>query len=123
MTFEEGLVKEFTNNNIKIFPLGAPEGSIAPFVVYQKNKLEFLKSLGGELEKANGEYSLVLVCKNYNDLHATTLKIKDILLNTIWDKIGGEGPYIENISISISGDTYVYETDEYTTRISVQVNY
>ena len=41
MTFEEGLVKEFTNNNIKIFPLGAPEGSIAPFVVYQKINLNF----------------------------------------------------------------------------------
>lgn len=123
MTFEEGLVKEFIDRNIRTYPLGAPEGSAPPFIVYRKTNIEFVKTLDGYQNKANGNYSLVLVSKNYLDLQSKNEEIKDILLNLYGKEIGGEGPFIEDLKVSFTGDTYVYETDEYTSNINLEIHY
>lgn len=123
MTFEEGLVKEFTNRNIKIYPLAAPEGSIAPFIVYKKNNIEFIKTLDGYSIKASGSYSLILIAKTYFDLQGKLEETKDILLSLWGNNIAENGPYIEDVKVSFNGDQYVYETDEFTSNINLEIYY
>ena len=122
MTFEEGLVKELSEV-IKTYPLVAPEGVATPFLTYKKNNVEFKKTLSGTSNKVTGEYNLVIVAKKYEELQRLEETVSKALLDVYQKNIGDNGPYIENLTVKLTGDNYIVDTDEYVGNINLKINY
>jgi hypothetical protein len=126
VTFGEALryeliqIEKLTN---KVFPIVAPEATGKPFLIYQREDVEFKKTLNGTTNKANAVYNLTLITDIYSEKEAIEDEVKDKLLSFIFRNIGDGGPYVQNVTVRLLQEGYVFENDSLTSKIRLEVNY
>lgn len=126
MNFEQALVAELNSVSGlpgKCFPLVSPKGTAGTFLVYRKQKMEHVKTLGGFLGKCSANYEIILVAKLYDDLQDLTDAVTDKFKSFLGRSIGTAGPLIENISINHNGDTYAVDAELYRADLAIEIKY
>ncbi len=129
MNFEEALEKELKaipELENKIFPVVAPDYVLAPYLVYKKESLKFVKTLSGVIpNKAEGIYKLAILSDDYPELQTISFGVRNALFGFLQRKIGDEetGPFVENVSVEFLGDGYVLSEDLYRSDMQCTVKY
>lgn len=126
MTFEEALIVELdviTDLNHNIFPLCTPKDQKAPYLVFRKVGINYRKTLSGTSNKVEGTYDISVLSKSYAQLQQITNAVTSKLLSFQNRYIGTNGPGIENITVSLIGDSYEPDVDLFRANMSVSVNY
>lgn len=124
-SFEEALRTELagiTGLTNKVFPLTAPPGTTAPYVVYETSTIED-KAMEGFLSTVTTSVTLDLVATSYATLKSLTalvkIEIKSWLQSTMSD-----GPYIQNITFGESSpELYEPEVNLYRRVMDFTVYY
>lgn len=109
------------SNNV--FPLFAPKDHRAPYLVFQKENLSFKKTLGGTSSKAEATFNMAVLHKGYPELLELSEAVVNKLLSFQSRTIGTNGPFIENITVSLIGDNYDPDVDMVRSNIHIKVNY
>lgn len=117
------LVSGFTN---KVFPYVAPEGTAAPYMIYETSGFTNLKAHNGFLSHGSLECTVDVMAATFSALKtasdAVEAKIKTFLSRNIGT--GGAGPYIQNLTFREYNPTlYEPEVDLYRKSITFTVNY
>ena len=109
MEFYEGLVVELTSIaglTNKVFPTTAPQGVVAPYLVYSLGGNERAKTLITHDGLVRSEYQLDIYHLTYAVLYA----LKKLVIAEIktWSQasIGTTGPYIQQVEIMTDFETY-----------------
>ena len=123
MFIEEVLVKELKiilEN--KIYPINAPEGTLLPYLTYQANNGENLRSIDGNYSNVfNSNFDVDLYCKTYSELKVKT----ELVLKTlkgIWNKTV-DGIYIQAIRVGEPTELYEHEVNCYRSNVEIQIFY
>ncbi len=124
MTFSKGLRQVLRNiQGLKIYPIIAPEGVKAPFLVYRRSRSKYLRDLSGTQNLCEDVHELLLICDSYSEIENYCTEIKNTLLNSLFTKLGGEGPYIENLELEFTGEEYIYQPNAIKSSILLTTNY
>ena len=124
MTFSKGLRQVLRNiQGLKIYPIIAPEGVKAPFLVYRRSRSKYLRDLSGTQNLCEDVYELLLICDSYSEIENYCTEIKNTLLNSLFTKLGEEGPFIENIELEFTGEEYIYQPNAIKSSILLTTNY
>lgn len=117
MNFEEALRVELgTINGLanKVFPLYAPEGEKAPFVVYVPSEGVQGKSLQGYLSSKEVECEVNILQDSYSSLKALVKPVLEKLITFQGRVIGGEyGPFIQDLTYEPPVEVYEKEVSLY----------
>lgn len=89
----------------KIFPMNAPEGQKAPYLVYITRKKP-LKDLDGVTENKECYLILNILCSSYLEMKDITKKIEDIIIKFPLKSIGEGNLYIQDIDITDISESY-----------------
>ena len=126
MTFNTGLkstLKEIKELKNRVYPVVAPEGVRPPFLVYRKSRAKNTKDLSGVINDIEATYEVVLICDDYQMLDFLGEEIKKKLIGTLFKRIGGDGPRINNLDLEELGDEYIYQPNAYKSSLLLTVNY
>ena len=124
MTFGKSLRQVLRNiQGLKIYPIIAPEGVKSPFLVYRRSRSKYIKDLSGTQNLCEDVYELLLICDSYSEIENYCTEIKNTLLNSLLTKLGGEGPYIEDLELEFTGEEYIYQPNAIKSSILLTVNY
>lgn len=124
MTFEALLIN--TLNAIpqlanKIYPLRAPEGFVAPFVIYVQSEEENDKDLEGYEPTISASYEVNVVAGNYNDLKRLGKQARNTILSLVGQQ--ADERKIQDIEISFSGEIWEKEVQLFRKSIQFTVYY
>ncbi|WP_195990006.1 hypothetical protein [Clostridium sp. D53t1_180928_C8] len=89
----------------KIFPMNAPEGQKAPYLVYITRK-KHLKNLDGVTENKECYLILNVLCSSYSQMKDISKKIEVIITKFPLRTIGEENLYIQDIDLSDITEDY-----------------
>lgn len=123
MDFEQALRAELitlTNLSGKLYPLFAPEGTIPPFVVYQKIRTDYVKTLDGTQTYRDGWYEFDLLATTYADLQLKYVALIDKLKTFVGRNIGTGGPFIQNVTVENVVELYENQVDWHRMNIEVK---
>lgn len=124
MDFEQALRAELitlTNLSNKVYPLFAPEGTIPPFVVYQKIRTDYVKTMDGTQTIRDGWYEFDLLATTYSDLQTKYVALVDKLKSFVGRSIGTDGPFIQNVTVENVVELYENQIDWH--RMNVEVKF
>jgi hypothetical protein len=82
-----------------IYPLNAPEGVEAPYLVYLSGELMEVKSLDGFISYGNVNIELNILALEYSDMKDLSKKVLTLIKTFLKRKIGDDGPYIQNLTL------------------------
>lgn len=126
MDFEQGLTVELsalTGLTGKVFPIIAAQGTQAPYLTYTLGSNDRTMILTGHDGLVESQFQLDLYHVTYGKLKA----LKKLVLQTIKTyehrKIGGTGPYIQQVVIMTDFETYEDAVKLYKGVIEFNVNY
>lgn len=105
LRYELNIIPELTN---KIFPTNAPEGEKAPYLVYMTRK-KLLKVLDGHTKDREAYVMLNILCNSYAEMKEITSKVENLIISFPLRKIGGNGPYVQDITLDEITETYENE--------------
>lgn len=124
MDFEQALRAELaTLPNLvnKVFPQYAPEGTKPPFIVYQKYRTDFVKTLDGTQLRRDGFYEFDILAPTYADLQQRYNSLIALLQSFVGRQIGNNGPFVQNMRIEDAVETYEQKLDWH--HMSVEVKF
>lgn len=105
LVYELNCILEINN---KIFPTNAPEGQVAPYIVYQTSS-NYGKTLEG-INKEKTCHVLVNVLSNsYSEMKSLTKKVKDIIVTFPLRFIGIGEIYIKDLDMHDITETFERE--------------
>lgn len=116
MDFEQAMRVELatvTNLNAKIFPLSAPENTNTPFLVYQKTRLDLIKTMDGTTKLRDARYEVDLISKTYDQLQELINNVKTKLISFEGRTIGIAGPYVQSMTIENVVEIYEDQPEFY----------
>lgn len=102
MNFEQALRAELVSISglsAKVFPMQAPEGIAAPFVIYQKTMTEYIKTMDGTTGTRMGRYEIDVLAATYADLQTYLVAIKNKMLSMENSVVGTGGPFVQAVVI------------------------
>lgn len=106
----------------KVFPINAPKDTQLPYLTYQANSGENLRSIDGNYSNVfNSSFAIDLYCKTYSELKIKT----ELILKTlkgIWNKTV-DSMYIQAIRVGEPTELYEHEIDCYRSNIEIQIFY
>lgn len=82
----------------KVFPLNAPEGTDAPYLVYISSEGQYDKSLDGFLDTKELGCELNILNVGYKNLKNLSKKVMDKLKSFEGRNIGTDGMYIQELT-------------------------
>lgn len=127
MTFEEALRTELINIttlNNKVYPLNAPEGTVAPYIVYKSSEGLNDKSLNGFLESKEVSCELDVIHNSYANMKTLAKLIMDKLKSFEERTIGTAGPHIEELTFDDDcPELYESEINQYRKTINFKVSF
>lgn len=130
MNFEEALRDELssiTSLSNKVFPLNAPEGTKAPYVIYVSNDGVLDKSFEGYLKTRVVDCEINILHKSYGGLKSLAKDVLDKVKSFQSRNIGGiltkDGPFIQNITYSKPVEIYESEVKLYRSVIDIKVKF
>ena len=120
MKFEDILKIKLKEVTQRVYPIVAPEGIKAPFIVFKQRNLKNIKTLDGYIRFIEGYYEIVLIANNYDELieHKDSIKERVISLIGVTDEI-----FINDIDIEFNGDNYVYDINAFQSNITLTIKY
>lgn len=102
MDFEQAIRSELStisNLNTKIFPLFAPENTSPPFLIYQKTRLDLIKTMDGTTKLRDARYEVDIISKTYDQLQDLIADVKAKLISFEGRVIGTSGPFVQSMTI------------------------
>lgn len=112
MDFEQALVFELgaiTGLEKKVFPLGAKEGTLPPFVIYISSEGEKTNTLNGYAADKEITCEIHVVGQNYSEMKNFTKAVLD-KLQTFWGRpIGTNGPIIKRLTYTAPEESHEEE--------------
>lgn len=126
MDFEQALRAELitlTNLSNKVYPLFAPEGTLPPFVVYQKIRTDYVKTLDGTQTYRDGWYEFDLLATTYSDLQSKYVALIEKIKSFTGRNIGTGGPFIQNVTVENVVELYENQADWHRMNIEVKFYY
>lgn len=126
MDFEQALRAELaTLPNLvnKVFPQFATEGTKPPYIVYQKYRTDYVKTLDGTQMLRDGFYEFDILAPTYANLQQIYTNLITLLQSFVGRNIGtnGQGPFIQNMRIEDVVETYEQKLDWH--RMNVEVKF
>lgn len=122
---EKALRKELNDIaeiNNKIFPTNAPQGKTAPYLVYVTESTP-LKDLNGTKANIDSYVLLNVLCGSYSEMKELTEKVKKLVNTFPFRRIGIGGPYIEDLTVETTTETYENELELYRGIIPFKISY
>ena len=120
MKFEDILKIKLKEVTQRVYPIVAPEGIKAPFIVFKQRNLKNIKTLDGYIRFIEGYYEIVLIANNYDEL----IENKDLIKERVISLIGVEDEiFINDIDIEFNGDNYVYDINAFQSNITLTIKY
>ena len=119
LRYELNKIVEISN---KIFPTNAPEGKKAPYLVYIVRKRP-LKDLDGITKDRECNLMLNILCNSYEQMRDITKKVEDLVITFPLRTIGANGPYIEDLTMGETSETYENELKLYRGIITFKICY
>lgn len=127
MTFEAALRAELitvTGLSNKVYPVNAPEGTMAPYVTYETGLMSEEKALDGFQASGTLECSLDVLGATYGDMKTYSKAVKAKVKGFLNRTIGTGGPFIQNITFSeLAPELYESEVNMYRCIITFTVFY
>jgi hypothetical protein len=124
MDFEQALRAELatlpglTN---KVFPQFATEGTKPPFIVYQKYRTDYVKTLDGTQFLRDGFYEFDILTPTYASLQQNYTSLVTLLQSFVGRNIGTNGPFVQNMRIEDVVENYERQMDWH--RMNVEVKF
>ncbi|MCA0754907.1 DUF3168 domain-containing protein [Paenibacillus sp. N4] len=126
MRFEQAMVDEFQNSMLalsdNLYPLVAPAGTVAPYVVYASSEGEYDRTLEGYQGSRAIPVTINVVALNYDSLKQNTAAIIALLIGFQGRAIGGEGLHINELVLNEPDEFYDEETKLYKSVFSFTVH-
>jgi len=117
MTFEEALRTELITIeelNEKVFPLTAPEGTEAPYLIYVCSRGQNDKALDGFQKSKSVSVEINVIHERAAQMRALARQVKTVIMGMEKRRIAETGPYIEEIVFENEGiELYEHEVDLY----------
>lgn len=117
MTFEEALRTELITIeelNKKVFPLTAPEGTEAPYLIYVSSRGRHDKSLEGFQKSKSVSVEINVIHDRASKMRALARQVKTVIMGMEKRRIAETGPFIEEIVFENEGtELYEHEVDLY----------
>lgn len=117
MTFEEALRTELITIeelNEKVFPLTAPEGTEAPYLIYVSSRGRHDKSLEGFQKSKSVSVEINVIHDRASKMRALARQVKALIMGMEKRRIANEGPFIEEVIFENEGtELYEHEVDLY----------
>lgn len=124
MSFEVALRQELLPIIDKIYPLTAPEGTLAPYLIYTSSEGIYDKALQGFLSTKEVSCELDILNTSYSSMKALSKLIMDKLKSFEGRVIGTSGPYIQELTFDDdSPELYESEVNLYRKIINIKVNF
>ena len=120
MKFEDILKIKLKEVTQRVYPIVAPEGIKAPFIVFKQRNLKNIKTLDGYIRFIEGYYEIVLIANNYDELIENKDSIKERVISLIGIK---DEIFINDIDIEFNGDNYVYDINAFQSNITLTIKY
>lgn len=123
MSFEGDLKTELaavTAIANKIYPLTAPEGTQAPYLVYISSEGLPDKSLDGYLTSKRVSCELNIVGANYAAMKSLTASVLEIIRSFQGRTIGISGPFIQDVSLEEPVELYESQVKMYRCNTDVK---
>lgn len=117
MTFEEALRTELITIeelNEKVFPLTAPEGTEAPYLIYVSSRGRHDKSLEGFQKSKSVSVEINVIHDRASKMRALARQVKIVIMDMEKRRIAETGPFIEEMIFENEGtELYEHEVDLY----------
>ncbi|WP_066316960.1 DUF3168 domain-containing protein [Bacillus sp. FJAT-29814] len=126
MNFEEALRAEFETIpglSNKIFPLAAPEGEKAPFLIYVSSDGIPDKSLQGYLSTREVVCEIYILHDSYASMKALTKAVVAKIISFQGRVIGENGPFIQNATYDDPVKRYEKEISLYRSAFDLRVKF
>jgi hypothetical protein len=124
MTFEEALRAELITIeelNNKVFPLKAPEGTEAPYLIYVSSEGRNDKGLDGFYNSKEVQIELNIIHDRYSRMKALSRLVVNKLKNFEKRHIAETGPFIQEVTFENDGvELYEHEVDLYRTVLDLR---
>lgn len=123
MNLEESLYAELKSIvGITVWPMNAPEGTVAPYVTYETSDLSEDKALDGYLSHGNANCSVDVFGATFPLMKSTAALVKAKIKSFEGRVIGTQGPSIQELTFSESNpEMYEPEINLYRKSINFKV--
>ena len=122
MTFEAALRTELmtiTSLNNKVFPMRAPEGTEAPYLIYTTTLGDYDKSLEGWHKSKGVTVELNVIHDRASAVRALGREVQELVMGFEGKRLAGTGPLIDEIVFEGEGvELYEAQVDLYRKVIS-----
>lgn len=112
-------IPEITN---KVYPMNAPKGKKTPYLVYISYSKP-MKDLDGTKSDINSDILLNVFSESYSEMKNLTKKVKKLIETFPYRNIGEHGPYIDDLTIERTTETYESELELYRGIIPFNICY
>ncbi len=117
MTFEAALRAELVTIpqlQDKVFPMRAPEGTEAPYLIYVCSRGQNDKALDGFQKSKSVSVEINVIHERAAQMRALARQVKTVIMGMEKRRIAETGPYIEEIVFENEGtELYEHEVDLY----------
>lgn len=117
MTFEAALRAELVTIpqlQDKVFPMRAPEGTEAPYLIYVSSRGRHDKALEGFQKSKSVSVEINVIHDRASKMRALARQVKALVMSMEKRRIANEGPCIEEIVFENEGtELYEHEVDLY----------
>lgn len=113
MSFEKALRAELITIeelNEKVFPLTAPEGTEAPYLIYVCSRGQNDKALDGFQKSKSVSVEINVIHDRASEMRALARQVKALIMGMEKRRIANEGPFIEEVIFENEG-TELYEPE------------
>lgn len=122
MTFEAALRTELmtiTSLNNKVFPMRAPEGTEAPYLIYTTTLPNYDKSFGGWHDSKSVTVELNVIHDRAAAVRALSREVQALVMGFEGRNLAGTGPRVDEIIFEGDGvELYEVQADVYRKVIS-----
>lgn len=107
----------------KVFPMNAPEGEEAPYIVYISSDGAQLQTLSGFVPLSGGSPEVHILHTSYIGLKSLTPSVISLLQSFVGRRIGDNGPLIQELSYSDPVEIFEPELRLYRCMIEFTIHY
>lgn len=126
MDLEQGLTAELSSIaglTDKVFPVTAPQGTLAPYLTYALGGNDRAKTLSGHDGLVESQYQLDLYHTSYASMKALKKLVIANLKTYDLRNIGGSGPLVQQAEIITDFETYENEVELHKGIIELNIHY
>ena len=117
----EDKLKEIECIENSVYPLVAPLGVKAPFIVYKKTFVDWKKTLQGTINLAEASYAIYIQAYNYKEVQNLTENIRIKLLELFGYR--ADDINIFDITVALTGDSYITDPEVFQSTMRLELKF